>query len=44
MRLFVLMIGAVAGQGFATLIALAALTNIVVLLRLVYAHRVLKGI
>jgi phosphatidylglycerophosphate synthase len=44
MRLFVLMIGAVAGQGFATLIALAALTNIVVLLRLVYAHRVLKGL
>jgi hypothetical protein len=43
MRLFVLMIGTVAGQGFATLIALAALTNVVVLLRLVYAHRILKG-
>jgi phosphatidylglycerophosphate synthase len=38
------MIGAVSGQGFATLIALSVLTNVVVLLRLVYTHRVLKGI
>ncbi len=37
------MIGALAGEGFATLIVLAALTNVVVLLRLVYTHRVLKG-
>jgi hypothetical protein len=37
------MIGAVSGQGFATLIALSVLTNVVVLLRLVYTHRVLKG-
>jgi phosphatidylglycerophosphate synthase len=42
-RLFVLMIGALAEQGFATLIALAALTNVVVLLRLIYARQVLKG-
>lgn len=44
MRLFVLMIGAGAGQGFATLIALAALTNVVVLRRLVLARHVLKGL
>ncbi len=43
-RLFVLMIGALAGEGFATLIVLASLTNVVGLLRLIYAHRVLKGI
>jgi hypothetical protein len=38
------MIGAGAGQGFATLIALAFLTNVVVLLRLILARHVLKGI
>ena len=42
-RLFVLLIGAVAGQGFATLLLLASLTNVVVLLRLMDARRVLKG-
>ena len=43
-RLLVVMVGALAGQGFATLIALACLTNVVVLLRLLYAWRVLKGV
>ena len=42
-RLFVVMIGGLAGQGLATLIALVALTNAAVLLRLVYARPVLKG-
>jgi phosphatidylglycerophosphate synthase len=41
-RLFVLMIGALAGQGFATIIALAALTNAVVLIRLIKAGRLLR--
>ena len=41
-RLFVLMVGTLTGYGFATLIALAALTNPVVLLRLLYMRRVLK--
>ncbi len=41
-RLFVLMIGALAGQGFATIIALAALTNVVVLIRLIKAGRLLR--
>ena len=41
-RLFVLMVGALTGQGFATLIVLASLTNTVVLLRLLYMRRVLK--
>lgn len=40
-RLFLLMIGALFGQGFATLIFLAALTNVVVLLRVVYFKRAL---
>ena len=42
-RLLIVMVGALAGQGFATLIVLACLTNAVVLLRLLYARRVLKG-
>ena len=42
MGLFVLMIGALAGQGFATIIVLAALTNAVVLIRLVKAARLLR--
>ena len=42
-RLLLVMVGALTGQGFATLIALASLTNFVVLLRLLYARRVLKG-
>jgi phosphatidylglycerophosphate synthase len=41
-RLFVVMIGALVGQGFATLIVLAVLSNSVVLLRLMHARRVLK--
>ena len=42
-RLLVVMIGALAGQGLVTLTVLALLTNSVVLLRLVAARRVLKG-
>ena len=42
-RLFLVMIGALAGQGLATLIVLAALTNSVVLMRLFTARRLLKG-
>ena len=41
-RLFVIMIGAVAGQGLATLILLASATNAVVLIRLMYARRLLR--
>ena len=41
-RLFVLMIGALSGQAFATVIVLAALTNAVVLIRLVIAGRLLR--
>ena len=43
-RLFIVLVGALAGQGFVTLLVLAYLTNMVVLLRLLYARRVLKGI
>ncbi len=42
-RLFILTIGALTGQGFATLIILALLTNIVVLLRVLYMRHVLKA-
>ena len=42
-RLFIVMVGALAGQGLVTLMVLAYLTNSIVLLRLVYARRVLKG-
>ena len=42
-RLLVIMIGALAGQGLATLVVLALLTNSVVLLRLFVARRVLEG-
>ena len=42
-RLFVVMVGSLTGHGFATLIALACLTNVVVLVRLLYAWRLLKG-
>ncbi len=41
-RLLVLMIGALSGQGFATIIVLAALTNAVVLIRLVKAKSLLN--
>ena len=41
-RLFIVMIGALSGQGFVTLIVLAGLANTVVLLRLIYARRALK--
>ena len=43
-RIFLVMIGALAGQGFATLIVLAALTNGVVLLRILIARRLLAGV
>ena len=42
-RLFIVMVGALVGQGFVTLAVLASLTNIVVVLRLLYAWRVMKG-
>ena len=41
-RLLMVMIGSLLGQGLATLVVLAALTNIVVLLRLLAARRMLK--
>ena len=42
-RLLLVMVGALTGQGFGTLVALASLTNGVALLRLLYARRVLQG-
>lgn len=41
-RLFLIMIGAVIGQAFFCLIAIAALTNLVVSFRLIYAYRHLR--
>ena len=41
-RLFIVMVGALSGQGFATLLVLASLTNTVVLLRMLHARRVLR--
>ncbi|MCH8825464.1 MAG: CDP-alcohol phosphatidyltransferase family protein [Chloroflexi bacterium] len=41
-RLLIVMVGALTGQGFITLIILAILANLVVLLRLIYARRALK--
>lgn len=41
-RLFIVMAGALAGQGFPTLVVLASLSNLVVLLRLWYARRALR--
>ena len=43
-RLIVIMVGALTGQGFITLSIIAYLTNIVVLLRLLYARRILNRI
>jgi CDP-L-myo-inositol myo-inositolphosphotransferase len=43
-RLFLVMVGALAGQGYATLLVLAILTNFVVLLRLLRARRALQGL
>jgi phosphatidylglycerophosphate synthase len=40
-RLFLIMLGAVAGQAYFCLIVIAVLTNLVVLYRLVYIHRYL---
>ena len=37
------MVGALAGQGFSTLVVLASLTNAVTLMRLVQARRLLGG-
>ncbi len=42
-RLFILMVGALTGQGFVTLIVLASLTNAVVLLRVLHMRRVLDN-
>ena len=42
-RLFIVMVGALTGQGLATLIVLALLSNSVVALRLRTAHRLLQG-
>ena len=41
-RLLMVMVGGLLGQGLATLVAIAVLTNIVVFLRLLAAHRILK--
>ena len=43
-RLLIVMVGGLAGQGLATLALLAYLTNFVVLLRLLQARRLLKGV
>ncbi len=42
-RLLLIMVGALAGQGFSTLLILASLTNAVTLMRLVQARRLLGG-
>jgi CDP-L-myo-inositol myo-inositolphosphotransferase len=42
-RLLLIMVGALAGQGFSTLLVLASLTNAVALMRLVQARRLLGG-
>ena len=42
-RLFIVMVGALASQGFATLVVMAVLTNLVVLLRLLRALRSLNA-
>ena len=42
-RLFVIMVGALAGQGLATLVVVASLTNIVVVLRLFRARRAITA-
>ena len=42
-RLFVIMVGALTGQGLATLVVIASLTNIAVLLRLISARRALTA-
>jgi len=41
MRLFLIMLGAVAGQAYFCLIVIAVLTNLVVFYRLIYIHRYL---
>ncbi len=41
-RLFLIMLGAVAGQAYFCLIVIAALTNLVVFYRLIYIHRHLR--
>ena len=41
-RLLIVMVGGLLGQGLGTLVVLAVLTNTVVLLRLLAAHRILK--
>jgi phosphatidylglycerophosphate synthase len=43
-RLLIVMIGSLAGQGFVTLSILAYLTNLVVIIRMIHARRALKGI
>ena len=41
-RLFLIMLGGITGQGYVCLITIAALTNLVVLYRLVYLYRYLR--
>ena len=41
-RLFLIMLGGIAGQGYICLIIIAALTNLVVLYRLIYIYRYLR--
>lgn len=43
-RLFIVMVGGLAGQGLITLALLAYLTHTVVILRLFYARRLLRGV
>ena len=42
-RMLLIMVGALAGQGLITLLILACLTNSIVLIRLVHARRLLSG-
>jgi CDP-L-myo-inositol myo-inositolphosphotransferase len=41
-RLFLIMIGAIVGQGYFCLIVIAALTHLVIISRLIFAHRHLR--
>lgn len=42
-RLFLIMVGAIAGQAYFSLIIIATLTNLIVFYRLLYMHRYLRG-
>jgi len=41
-RLFIVMIGAIIGQGYFCLIVIAALTHLIIILRLIFAYRYLR--